>query len=231
MSEFFEIYENTWAMEDGGVRLFLLIGNEKALVIDTGMNCPDVLGEARKITELPLLLINSHADRDHISSNGQFESVLMHPSEGIVYRNINGRTEKTEPVYDGDRIDLGGRTVEVIHVPGHTPGSITVLDPAQRCLLGGDPIQEDGRIFMFGVHRDMPAYVAGLQHVWEREAEFDRIYPSHAKLCVEKEIIPKLIAAAQDVIDGKVEGVKSELHGNEIMVYNVGFDCFLGPVK
>ena len=231
MGSFVEIYENTWAMEDNGVRIFLLAGKEKALVVDSGMTKPGVSAEAKKVTDLPLELLNTHADPDHISDNALFPWVYMHPSELIVYHNIQHAEGSTKAIFDGDCIDLGGRILEVIHVPGHTPGSVTLLDREHRCLIGGDPIQEDGRIFMFGVHRDMEAYITGLEKVWKREREFDVIYPSHAKLCVEKGIIPKLMQGAKDVMDGKVEGKKAEVHGNEIAVYDIGIDCFLGDPK
>ena len=74
---------------------------------------------------------------------------------------VKDRREKGRvlPAFEGDIIDLGERKLEVIHVPGHTPGSITLLDREERCLIGGDPVQIDGEIYMFGLHRDMEAYV------------------------------------------------------------------------
>ncbi|MBQ6469185.1 MAG: MBL fold metallo-hydrolase [Lachnospiraceae bacterium] len=230
MGSFFEIYENTWAMDDNGVRVFLLVGKEKALIVDTGRNRPGVAEAAREVTNLPQELLNTHADPDHISENDRFEWAYMHPSELVVYHNVQHADGKTRAVYDKDTIDLGGRVLEVIHVPGHTPGSITLLDKEHRCLIGGDPIQEGGHIFMFGIHRDMEAYIHGLKKLWERESEFDVIYPSHAKLCVDKPIIPKLIEGARDVTEGKITGRKAEIHGNEIMVYDFGPDCFLGEL-
>ncbi len=154
----------------------------------------------------------------------------MHPSELVVYHNIQQADGPTRAVFDKDTIDLGGRILEVVHLPGHTPGSITLLDKEHRCLIGGDPIQEGGHIFMFGIHRDMEAYIHGLKKLWERESEFDVIYPSHAKLCVDKSIIPKLIEGARDVTEGKITGRKAEIYGNEIMVYDFGPDCFLGEL-
>ncbi len=227
MGGFQELFENTWALEDGGVRVYLLAGTERALVIDTGMTHPDVVGEAKKVTDLPLMLVNTHADPDHISANDQFECCYMHPAEFVVYRNIQKRDGKIIPVFEEDVFELGERDVEVIYVPGHTPGSITLYDQKNRCLFGGDPIQEDGNIYMFGIHRDLKAYIEGLDHLLEREWDFDRIYPSHAKLCVGKEIIPALIEGAEDILEGKIEGKPGEAHGNPITIYDIGIDRFL----
>lgn len=222
-----KLYENTWTVEDMGVRCFILAGETKALLIDTGRTGIALRDIARTVTDLPIILLNTHADPDHIAGNSVFDEFYMHPSEAIVYRNINHGKGRMIPVFDGDVIDLGGRSVEVIHVPGHTPGSITVLDREQRCLIGGDPIQEDGDIYMFGLHRDMEAYIAGLERLWTRKDEFDCIYPSHAKLKIPKDVIPLLIAGAEDILAGKCTGTEKEVHGNVIRSVDVGVSRFL----
>ena len=79
---------------------------------------------------------------------------------------------------------------------------------------------------MFGPYRDMEAYVLGLEHVWEFEAEYDFIYPSHAKMPVNKNIIPKLIEGAKAILAGTVEGVPGEMHGHPILTYDIGVSRF-----
>ena len=130
------------------------------------------------------------------------------------------------PVFEGDLIDLGGRTLEIIHLPGHTPGSITVLDRENRCLIGGDPIQEDGNIYMFGDHRNMDAYIAGLERLLER-GDFDFIYPSHAKEKVSRDVIPELIDGAKDILAGKIPGKEIGVHGKKVTSCDVGVSRFL----
>ncbi|MCR5104265.1 MAG: MBL fold metallo-hydrolase, partial [Eubacterium sp.] len=60
MAEVFKINETTWRIEDGGVRFFLFCGTERAALIDTGMNTPDAKEIAEGLTNLPLILINTH---------------------------------------------------------------------------------------------------------------------------------------------------------------------------
>ena len=67
MSETIKINDNTWRFEDDGVRFFLFCGSEKAALIDSGMKTPDALELARGLTALPIIMINTHADPDHIS--------------------------------------------------------------------------------------------------------------------------------------------------------------------
>ncbi len=221
-----QILERTWAESDSGVRIFLLAGEKEALVIDTGMNAPDVRAMVSAHTDLPYRLLNTHADRDHISSNAQFEEFYMHPSEAAFYRNVQGGRGTVIPVFDGDVIDLGGRELEIIHLPGHTPGSITVLDRKNRCLIGGDAIQEDGNIFMFGQHRDTGAYAAGLRRLLQRN-DFDWIYPSHAKEKVSRDVIPLLIEGAEKILAGQAAWKEAEVHGTKIRVADAGIARFL----
>ena len=221
-----ELFENTWSLEDNGVRIFLLAGTEKALVIDTGMTGIALEEQIRQHTGLPFSLLNTHADRDHIGGNFRFSEFYLHPSEAAFYRNTQGGTGKMLPVFDGDTIDLGDRILEIIHLPGHTPGSITVLDRKNRCLIGGDPIQEDGDIYMFGAHRDMEAYIASLGRL-DLRTDFDFIFPSHAKEKVGRAAIPLLIDGAQRILSGEIEGKEQERHGRKILSFDAGISRFL----
>ncbi len=221
-----ELFENTWALEDMGVRIFLLAGRERALVIDTGMSGLDIPSEVRKHTSLPFELLNTHADRDHIGGNSAFSEFYMHPSEFAFYRNVQKGEGRMIPVFGGDVIDLGDRLLQIIHLPGHTPGSITVLDIKARCLIGGDPIQEDGHIYMFGAHRDMDAYIASLERLDKRK-DFDYVYPSHAKEKVGREDIPSLIEGARRILRGEIKGSEEDRHGKTVLSCDAGVSRFL----
>ena len=224
--EIIQIHENTWRIEDGGVRLFLLAGTEKALLIDSGMNLNNARDIAAGLTNLPLSLLNTHADRDHIGSNEQFDAFYMHPAEEPVYRR-SGKPGTILPVREGDALNLGDREVRIIHLPGHTPGSIAVLDVQNKVLISGDPIQAHGRIFMFGDHRNMQDYIASLEHLEAFTDQFDEIWPSHADIPVSPAVIRKLHDGAQAVLDGAVQGKPAELFGQSIVVYDLGFCTLL----
>lgn len=220
------IFENTWQIEDAGVRIFILAGFRRALVIDTGRSGLDVRKAAESVTQLPYDLLNTHADPDHIAGNAFFPTFFMHPSEASVYYKLRGGTGSFLPVYDGDIIDLGGRELEIIHLPGHTPGSITVLDRKNRCLIGGDPIQAHGQIYMFGIHRDLHSYVYGLKKLADRR-DFDFVYPSHADLPVSRDVIPALIAAAEDILAGRCIGKDIIIHNTEVTAFDAGCSALL----
>ena len=225
--EIIQMNRNTWRIEDGGVRFFLLAGTQKALLIDSGMTVNNAKEIAESLTDLPLSLLNTHADRDHIACNDQFDQFYMHPDEEPVYRR-SGKPGKILPVRQGDVIDLGERKLEIIELPGHTPGSIAVLDISSRVLISGDPIQRNGRIFMFGSHRNMKAYIQSLEKLEERIPEFDEIWPSHADIPVSPDTIAMLKEGAKDILAGKVQGQDTEMHGHKIKAYDLGFCTILG---
>lgn len=221
-----QLFENTWCLEDAGVRIFLLAGQERALVIDTGRSGLDVRSEVEAVTPLPYDLLLTHSDPDHTAGNQGFPLFYMHPSEASVYYNLRKGAGDFLPVYDGDILDLGGRELEIVHVPGHTPGSITVLDRDHRCLIGGDPIQCHGQIYMFGIHRDLRSYICGLRKVMSR-SDFDLIYPSHSDLPAGRGVIPELISGAEAVLSGCAEGRVISVHGTEVMAYDAGRNVLL----
>ncbi|MCH5248708.1 MAG: MBL fold metallo-hydrolase [Lachnospiraceae bacterium] len=228
--EIIKINETTWRIEDSGVRFFLLAGEKKALLIDSGMQVHNAKEIAQGLVNLPIELLNTHGDIDHVGSNDEFESFYMNPAEASNYYNTQKKTGTIIPVTDGDIIDLGDRELEIITLPGHTPGSIAVLDKNNRVLISGDPIQ-DGNIFMFGVQREMHAYLLSLEKLKKYLDKFDTIYPSHGSFPVTPEIIDSLHEGATRILAGEVEGSDAEFHGIKIKRYDVGVAGFLCDYK
>lgn len=218
--EIIRIDEQTWRIEENGVRFFLLAGTKKALLIDSGMTVKNAREIAEGLTSLPVELLNTHADRDHIAGNEAFDFVYMNPAELVNYRAAK-RTGDIRPVFDGDILDLGERPLEIITLPGHTPGSIAVLDVNRKVLISGDPIQ-DGRIFMFGPMRNIPAYYHSLKKLNRYQGRFDAIYPSHAGFPVAPSLIGDLIHGVERLERGEIVPTKANLHGTPIKRYDIG---------
>lgn len=225
-SSIVKMNENTWRIEDGAVRFFLLAGTEKALLVDSGMTVTNAKDIAEKLTDLPVLLLNTHADRDHIGSNGQFERFYMHPDEAELYAR-SGKPGSVVPVREGDVIDLGNRKLEIVELPGHTPGSIAVLDRSSRVLISGDPIQRNGRIFMFGPHRNMEAYIRSLDKLDAEKDAFDEIWPSHADIPVTTDTIGMLRDGARDILAGRAGGTVEQFYGQAVKACDLGFCTIL----
>lgn len=154
-----------------GVHSYLVLGDDRAVLIDTGCGIGDLAGAVKKITDLPLSVLNTHAHWDHAGGNYQFQERWIHPLEAekvhraqeidfppgslrnsarnaslpeqigpeiIVYRPVPA----TGALLDGQKIDLGGRTLRVIHSPGHSPGhccfDLSSDQESEKILFTGD---------------------------------------------------------------------------------------------
>jgi len=112
------------------------------------------------------------------------------------------------PVEDGHIFDLGGRTVEVIHTPGHSLGSICLLDRENRLLFNGDICNGESLLMNIGPScSTMQVYHEAMKKLWSREGEFDYILWGHDNLdkC-DKTIIQDYIEASGKLISGEIKG-------------------------
>ncbi len=224
--EVYPLEASCWRIEESSVRAFLVAGAQKALLIDSGYGTGNIREVAESLTNLPLTLVNTHADRDHIGCNALFPEARMHPAEYDRYHRGNGAGLTAKPIWEGERIDLGGRVLEVLLIPGHTPGSIALLDREHRVLFGGDSVQA-GVIYMFGPGRDIDAYIDSLTRLAALRNSFDTVYPSHGPIPVGADILPGLTDGARRVRAGEIPGTAAPPHVTAARVYDAGVAKFL----
>ena len=200
--------EHFWRIEDGGVRAFLFEGTQKAMLVDTGFGDIPLKEIVNGLTNLPVFVVNTHADRDHIGCNGDFSDVYMHEAEKERY--IKNLPEGCDPeklflLSEGDIIDLGIWKFEVIFTPGHTLGSIMLLEREKHMLISGDSIQ-NGMMFMFGEGRNVPMLIDSLEKITAMGDSIQIIYPSHAKCPLTSDIIPYVLKGAKALLNGQLKG-------------------------
>jgi len=213
-----KISEGFYSIEQGFVRSFLIEGDKEALLVDTGVGGANLKKYVEEITKLPITVIFTHADGDHVGNAGQFERRFMHPCEFDYYKSKNEKMVSMEAVWEGDIIDLGKYSFEVILIPGHTPGSIALLEKEKRFLIAGDSIQS-GSIFMFGNGRNFDAYLSSMKKLQGRLKEFDTVYASHNVLSMEANTVNLLCVAASKVMENKVYGKPEERFEGNIKCY------------
>lgn len=218
--------EDIWRIEENGVRSFVLVGKSKALVIDSGFGTGDILAAIKEITSLPLMLVNTHADRDHIGCNAQFSNAFMHPAEFDRYAHQGGDVSHARALWEGDVIELGGRSLEVVLIPGHTPGSIVLIERARQRLFSGDSIQS-GTIFMCGAGRSAHAYIQSMKRIRDYIEGIERIHPSHGDIDVQPGIIPLLIDGMERVLSGQITPQTAEIPHGPVHVFDAGAAKFL----
>ena len=224
--EFEKINDNTYVCDDGHVRFFLLIGENEALLIDSGMQINNAKELARELTDKTIKLFNTHTDRDHIGSNAEFDQIMMNPAEFVNYE-LGHPSQKMIPVFDGDIIDIGNRPLKAIALPGHTPGSTGLLDINSGMFFSGDPIQRNGRIFMFGPMRDISAYILSLERLLAIDDEIKEIYPCHGSYPVGMDVVPELIAGAKQIENGEISPTITEIFGTKVAEYDIGGNVLL----
>lgn len=144
-----------WAIDtDRDESLYLVCGSERAALIDTGSS-PQPLGPVlRTLWQGPVELVLTHAHFDHMYHANAFGRVTLHEREAAAWGVLravaaagvlgSGRCPRHYPVRawhtvrQGDVIPLGGRELRVLDAPGHTPGSMILVDEADRLLFTGD---------------------------------------------------------------------------------------------
>ena len=141
--------------------MHLIVGQERALLIDTAFGIGNLRGLVETLTDKPVDVVNTHFHGDHSAGNGQFETVFIHkydipylemsekaenrllPAPGT-YREediIPLRPAKHIAMEDGFVFRLGeGHEVEVIHMPGHAAGGCMLLDRKYNLLFSGDAV-------------------------------------------------------------------------------------------
>lgn len=219
-----QIDAGSWVIDDNGARMFLFTGENNALLVDSGYGSGDLKKTLSELTDLPIMLVNTHSDHDHIGCNSQFDRAFMHPAEFNAYHQSVGAEFAASPLWEGDIIDLGARKFEVILLPGHTPGSIGLLDAGNRILIGGDTVFDD-KIVMKGALRDFDAYICSLEKLYEMRGRFDTIYTPHGGFPVDSSILEGLVSGAKRVRAGAVEGVDTDFVENA-KLYDVGVAKF-----
>lgn len=171
-----QLDEGLWAIDDAGEdSMYLVEGEDRALLIDTGVGRGEILPMLRRLTDKPIDLALTHAHIDHMYHAGEFENVYLHHADVRAWRGALGllyasglilyhvpynhhRVKRFHILQDGDRLDLGGTSLKVLHAPGHTPGSVIYCDEKHKVLFTGDAFGSGEAAWMwmpgcFGVRR------------------------------------------------------------------------------
>jgi hydroxyacylglutathione hydrolase len=145
------IGRNTWLIQGEGSNSYLVVGSEKGVVIDTGFAAENIQGYAQGLTDMPVkMAANTHGHFDHTGGNGWFDGAYMSAkaleATKTPYPSLDASQYRSDyPVTvigEGDRVDLGGRSLEVIEIPAHAPGSIAFFDRKEGIMFTGDEVEE-----------------------------------------------------------------------------------------
>lgn len=151
----------TWIINfmNGSQNMYLLEGNDKALLIDTGWGAGNLRAYVERLTDKPLLVANTHYHPDHAAGNGEFESVYVSKTYALDEASMGGVpfdiTKLPYPDYEkvcvgsGDSIDLGGRKIEIIEArPAHSNSTLFFFDESHGMFFSGDDY-ESTQVLMY----------------------------------------------------------------------------------
>lgn len=168
---------------------YLVVGRERALLFDLALKEKNLVEYAAQLAAKPIQIVISHAHVDHIFHANKTEEVWLHQKDEQLFRKGTFFQRGVKPcpqlkfLSDGDEIDLGERVLDVIHIPGHTDGSILLLDRNTKILLSGDTVT---RRLLYGLHTYVP-----LKQFCDRlsqlnEKDFEQIYTAHDRAALPK---------------------------------------------
>ena len=225
-----EVAEKVFAIDDHGSDNFYLIeGSDSALLIDNGIGAASVRDYIASLTKLPIIVVNTHGHPDHSGANYQFPLVYGHPddfagtisyntlaqrrntirnahndplfSDYLVFKDTIGlKPTVLKPVREGRVFDLGNRKLEVIEVPGHTPGSICLLDKQNKLLFAGD--NSNLLVWLFLNNSEpLEIYLQSLKKLNARNEEYNTIFPGHGDP-IDKTFIEEQIGCVENILKG-----------------------------
>jgi hydroxyacylglutathione hydrolase len=229
-----EVDDHVWQISDhGNDNMYLVEGEEKALLIDAGTGVADLASYVQTLTSRPIVVVNTHGHPDHSGNDFQFDGVFANPADfnmilkfntkenqkaavkqmvdvspslsDILLKDIEDfKTPKLIPVEEGFVFDLGGRKLEVIETPGHTKGSICLIDKENGLLFSGD--NDNSLVWLF-LEECFPLdqYLNSLQKLLDRSDEFSTILPGHGEP-LDKEFVAEQINCVKNILSGVCKG-------------------------
>jgi glyoxylase-like metal-dependent hydrolase (beta-lactamase superfamily II) len=201
-----EIADRIHAIDENGfVQCFLIEGDDCAVLLDSCAGGGEDFEETiLSLTDRPIRLVVSHSDQDHTGGQEYFGVPAMHPAEYARYFTRGNEGREVEPLWEGQVIDLGGVELEVVLIPGHTPGSIALFDRANRRLFVGDTVS-DAQIYMFGDGRNLRAFIESLRKLEAMAALIDTVHSAHGSPVLSTEWFAKTRVAAEKLLNGELE--------------------------
>lgn len=187
---------------------YLILGSERALLFDTGLGIGDMRSLVAELTDLDVVVVNSHTHYDHVGGNHQFARIYGVDSD-FTRRNAAGRAHEavaefvgpgwiwkatppgfvagdyisrpfaiTDRLVDGQRFDLGGVVLEVVRTPGHAPDALCLLDSERRLLFTGDTVYP-ATLYTHLPGSSFEEYARSARRLAGLATEVDLLMPAH----------------------------------------------------
>jgi glyoxylase-like metal-dependent hydrolase (beta-lactamase superfamily II) len=212
---------------------YLIVGDKRALLFDSGLGIGKLGEIVRRLTALPVVVLNSHTHFDHVGGNSEFSDIYAVDST-FTRKNAEGHPNAymlknagpsgacpplpagfdfakysiqpfhiAHTIHDGEIIDLGGRPLEVLLTPGHTPDALCLLDRKQKELFTGDTFYPD-EIWLWWPETDLDAYQKSIQRIAALAPSLRILRPAHSAPEADPALLAKVALALPQARSGKM---------------------------
>lgn len=196
---------------------YLLNGYEHSLLIDTGLGICNIYDQITKLTDKPITAVATHIHWDHIGGHKYFPDFYAHKNElkwlsgkfPLTMEQIQGMVvdrcdlpegydvnkyeffqgKPTKVLTDNEIIDIGGRFVQIVHTPGHSPGHMCFWEKERGYLFTGDLVYKH-TLFAYFPSTNPEAYLNSLERVSELPVK--QVFPAHHTLNIKPEILVRM---------------------------------------
>lgn len=199
---------------------YLLCGEKYAILIDTGLGVSNIRKIVDSLTKLPVMTVTTHVHWDHIGGHKYFDNIAVHEAEKdwlsvrfpiplqVVKNNLTrlpcdfprdfdinayqifqGIPQRI--LHDGDFLNLGGREIQVVHTPGHSPGHCCFYEPERNYLYSGDLIYK-GSLDAFYPTTDPKLFYQSIRRI--RKYNIKKVLPGHHQLDIPVSLIADIEA-------------------------------------
>lgn len=223
----------TRILDKGLEYMYLVEGEDKALLIDTGVGYGSLADFVKTLTDKPVEVVCTHGHVDHAGGAYGFDRVWLSPKDfdvaaehtkvrqryGYILGNLPDADEglfippydkNFLPLEEGQVFNLGGCTVTAVPLQGHTQGMMAMLLEPQGVMLLGDGC--NSHTFLFLDHSTSVAeYKMALQNLKKWDERYTDVWYSHLHNKGGKEIVDEGIALCDVIMAGEDEKIPVQI--------------------
>ncbi|MEU8145418.1 MBL fold metallo-hydrolase [Nonomuraea sp. NPDC048901] len=140
----FSLDGGTWDVDNN----VWLVGDAREVVVIDAAH--DARAIADRVGERTVkAVVCTHAHNDHINAAKELAEltgapIRLHPADQVLWDQVYGQEVPYEPLADGEKVEVGGIALEVLHTPGHAPGAVCLYAPDLGVLFSGDTLFKGG---------------------------------------------------------------------------------------
>ena len=222
-----QIDERTWHGNGHLVfneSIYLVAGDSAAILIDAGTHIPGLKKIVEDIAGMPVTLVATHVHPDHTGSAvNEWDEIWINAADEVNTRQSMRDYKGTKHyLTDGQVFDLGGRKIEVIFTPGHTPGSTTFVDRDAHYGFSGDAFGSTNLLVSTNLSTQSATCSRMERFIREYDIHFFYSGHYHGNDVETPQRVSDIRAICEGVLDGTKIPVKGSNHSLPNMVEENG---------